>query len=268
MTHKIFAAAAAYMVASTSLVFGQTIYIDEGFESYDSLTGGTNPLSDNWVNAGDQISLDSTGGNPGQALEPTDNELAPATWAGSSFDINPTATENVVFGVDFFDPGSGSIRRTATLTGAGGSGTLELGLFNLSGSNNYAIRVLGSAFYDNSSWSDFAGPSRTSGWHRFEAILSETGLTATLDIGTDGIVDSTLTFSGNPAGVGMSVVDVGPPANDATTANPLVDNVYLAYEAIPEPNAYALGFGALALSIVLFRRSLRSPHNPRENSDA
>lgn len=247
--------ATACLAVSSSLVSGQTVYIDEGFESYDSLTGGANPLSDNWTNAGSQISLNTSGGNPGQSVTPVDDSSLQAVWTGSSFSLLPTVTENILFRVDFFDPGSGSIRRTATLGGPGGSGTLEMGLYNLSGSNNYAIRVLGSSFYDNSSWSEFSGPSRTSGWHRFEAVLSTTGLTATLDIGSDGSIDSTLNFSGNAGSVGLTTVDFGPPANDATSANPQIDNIHLATTAVPEPEAFALGLGALALALMVLRRS-------------
>ena len=247
--------ASACVAISSSLVSGQTVYIDEGFESYDSLTGGSNPLSDNWSNAGSQQALNTTGGNPGQSVTPTDDTNLQAVWTGSSFSLLPTATENIVFQVDFFDPGSGGIRRTATLSGTGGAGTLEMGLYNLSGSNNYAIRVSGSSFYDNSSWSEFSGASRTSGWHRFEAVLSTTGLTATLDIGSNGSIESTLDFSGDAGSVGLTIVDFGPPANDGTSANPEIDNIYLATTAVPEPEAFALGLGALALALVVLRRS-------------
>lgn len=243
----------AFLAVSSSLVSGQTVYIDEGFESYDSLTG-TNPLSANWTNAVDQIALNTSGGNPGQSVTPTDFNSDQAVWTGSTFDLLPTATENIVFRADFFDPGSEDIRRTVTLGGPGGSGTLEMGLYNVSGGlNNYGIRVLGSSFYDNSNWSEFSGASRTSGWHRFEAVLSTTELTATLDIGSDGSIESTLTFSGDAGTVGLTTVDFGPPANDTVGSNPQIDNIYLAQ--VPEPEAFALGLGVLALALVVLRRS-------------
>ncbi len=80
---------------------------------------------------------------------------------------------------------------------------------------------------------------RTAGWHHYEATFTDTDVTITLDLESDGTVDSTLTFSGSPSANPFVDLRFGGPSG-ITSAGPMwVDNIMLSQ--IPEPSVAMLG---------------------------
>ncbi|QDU57551.1 dockerin type I domain-containing protein [Aeoliella mucimassa] len=173
--------------------------------------------------------------------------------------VYPSETEPVVVGVDMFVD-SGLQRNTLGLRnvyeGSGDLDLVELGLYNSEG-RGFAMRA---ALWQGSSpgWQYFDfDPSYDlnedgtvtqseirsefgDAWHRWEATITATSITATVDLNRDGInnatgepgVDATLVFdqetnAGFALNYGFNNLRFGGPSSLYTTAHTYFDNIYL-----------------------------------------
>ncbi|OQB91426.1 MAG: hypothetical protein BWX84_01392 [Verrucomicrobia bacterium ADurb.Bin118] len=235
----VLAIATSLSLASTAL-FGQVL-VNETFESY----ADTAAMRLNWDSDG-LGTLDTDFGNPGQSATHPGGTVN--TWIGSSFSLLPSSG-TIVLKADIYDPGTGSAQRNTVGLRNGADPLFEMGHYNAQ-SSQYAVRVL--AMYGEPNWVFFPGVDRTAGWHHYEATFTDTDVTITLDLESDGTVDSTLTFSGSPSANPFVDLRFGGPSG-ITSAGPMwVDNIMLSQ--IPEPSVAMLGllggFGLLAM----FRR--------------
>jgi hypothetical protein len=218
-----------------------TTYVNETFESY----ADTAAMQVNWGSAG-AGTLDTAFGNPGQSA--THPGGAVNVWTGSSFSLLPSSGA-IVLSADIYDPGTGPAQRNTVGLRNGANPLFEMGHYNSQGSQ-YAVRLV--AMYGNPNWVFFPNVTRTAGWHHYEATFTATDVTITLDLNNDGIVDSTLNYSGSPSANPFVDLRFGGPSG-ITSAGPMwVDNIMLSQ--IPEPSVAMLGllggFGLLAM----FRR--------------
>lgn len=221
---------------------GQVI-VNETFESY----ADTAAMDLNWDNAGTGLGvLVSTNGNLGNSAYHPGGAVN--IWKGSTFSLAPSLTENIVLRADLFNIGTTDGRNTIGLRV--GSDIFEMGHYNSAPVlQQFGIRVNG--IYSGggaSGYLAFDNVAETTGWNRFEAIFTTTGVTVTLDLGIDGTIDHTIVSSGAPGFTAFNDLRFGGPSG-VTSAEPAwFDNIYLAAVAVPEPSAAALlGLGLSGL---------------------
>ncbi|MEM7626947.1 MAG: hypothetical protein AAF333_15235, partial [Planctomycetota bacterium] len=238
---------------------GQTVFVDEDFESYTSQS----EFEAVWGVAPGVLEQDPT-----LAFEGNNDAFHPGGAVNSRTDfgtVDATATENLVLEAAIFDPGAGADNDRITVGLRGGPFPLfEMGRFN--DDPHYAIRgtLIGNGI---GTFQDPNNEDQTNGWVNFEievlneetqetelvplpsapgwslyrAVFSITdGITVTIDradIGTglpDGEIDSTLTFQGDgvsPYG-GFSDLRFGGPSGISSTDFAAFDNIRLFTEAV------------------------------------
>ncbi len=216
--------------------------------------------------------------------------------------VLPTAEEPVVVGVEIFDDNGVIQRNTLGLRnvfeGALTSDLVELG-FNNGDFKGFAMRaelwqanagsMPGWQYFDldPSFDADESGivtqaeifAEFGAAWHRWEATIGPTSITATLDLNRDGLnnatgepgVDATLSFDeiSNPglcSNFGFNNLRLGGPSGLYTTNNAFFDNVYLegpqnpfgveagfASASVPEPATMTL-LGLAGIGLFVLRR--------------
>ncbi|MGI9454915.1 MAG: PEP-CTERM sorting domain-containing protein, partial [Aeoliella sp.] len=210
--------------------------------------------------------------------------------------VFPSATEHTVARVDIFVDSPTIQRNTMGLRNVFGATTLdivELGLYNsdFRGFGMRAVLWVGSSpnwqFFDFDLSYDDDGSGIVeqdeivdefgSSWHTWEATITETSITATVDLNRDGMnnatntpgVDATLVFdqTTNPGfalNFGFNNLRIGGPSNLYTTRHAIFDNVFLSGPQdiipgslssanIPEPSTLVIAALA-ALGFVASRR--------------
>jgi len=234
---KRFAAVAISALATAMLLWvGQsqaaTIVTDD-FESY----ADTPAMQANWGSTG-LGTLDTTVGNPGKSgLHPGGTVNS---WVGSSFSLAPTATHNVVLRADIFDDGTSANKRNTVGLRNGASPLFEMGHYN-STVNNYHTRLL-NGWGGTGAWVAFdASLGSAERWNRYEATFSLTSAVITLDLGADGSVDFTTTYTGAAATNPFIDLRFGGPSNVTSGGGSInVDNIVLETVLVPEPTSLAL----------------------------
>ena len=231
--------------------------VDEDFESYSS----TAELGQVW-NLGDGT-LDTSLGNPGNSMRHPGNG-GNNTNSLSFTTVYPAEGEVLTFKADIFDDGgSNNERNTAGLRDAAGANIIEMGHYN--NPSHYAIRTVlfGSGsdqgFVAFPNIVDDAGapvPAATpvAGWHRYIAEVTDTAVTFSLDLNSDGNVNSSFTRNVTQNGAfGFNIVRLGGPSGVSSPAGGVnFDNIAVDLDVIPEPTSLALlGVGG---AMVLRRR--------------
>lgn len=238
---QVFLAGAAAL-ALTGTAQSGVIFSDD-FESYADTTA----MQGVWGAAG-LGTLDAALGNPGQSMAHpggTDNIVTvPVQQA--------TAANPLVYTADIYDDGTAANKRlTAGLRFSGVANLLEMGMYN--DPNHYAVR----AVLPGPNWIAFSGivddagnPIENEpvvGWHTFQMTHDGTNATFTLDLGSTGIVNSTIVAPAawHPNGVD-SIRLGGPSSLSSPGGGGNFDNVSL--ESVPEPSSLVLlGLGGLAM---------------------
>lgn len=225
-----------------------TIFSDD-FESY----ADTAAMQAVWGAAG-AGSLDGAFGNPGQSMAHpagTDNIVTVPVQQASA--ANP-----LVYTADIYDDGTAANKRlTAGLRFSGVANLLEMGMYN--DPNHYAVRAVlpgpNWAAFDNIV--DDAGDPIANepivGWHRFQVVHDGANATFTLDLGSTGIINSTVVLAAAWNANGVDSIRLGGPSSlSSPGGGGFFDNVSLV--SIPEPTTLALA-GLAGLCMLGRRRS-------------
>lgn len=238
----IAALAAALMpcMASAAVIF------EDDFESYADTTA----MQAVWGAAG-LGTLDAAAGNPGQSMAHpggADNIVSIA-------EIQATPADPIIFSADIYDDGTSANKRlTAALRGIPLANLLEMGMYN--NPNHYAAR----ASLPGPGWVAFpnilddlgdpiAPATAVVGWHRFQVVLDGTNATFTLDLGSTGIINSTLVAAAPFHVDGVDEIRLGGPSNlSSGGGGGNFDNISLTQGVeVPEPTtALLVAFGAVA----------------------
>lgn len=227
------------MIALITASVQAAVYIDDDFESYSD----TAAMQAVWGAAG-LGTLDTTNG-----LSPTQSMAHPA-GAVNTFtlgaDLIPSDTEPVVFRAAIYDAGNGNMRFSAGIRSLDTFPLFEMGHYN-SGEAYYTRTTLFPGA--NPGWVPMPGTvAKTQGWHLWEATFTGTDVTVTLDLNSDGSIDSTqVTVLGAAYTTGLGKVQLGGPSGVGSLGGGgNFDDIYLAQ--IPEPATMAiLGLGGLLL---------------------
>jgi len=226
-------------------------FVNETFESY----ANTAAMQAVWGNTG--VGILET--DPLLAFDGNNNAFHPGGAVNSRTDfgtVDATVTDNLILEAVIFDPGSGVDNDRVTVGLRGGPFPLfEMGRWN--NDAHYAIRAntmgngigtavdtTGATTGGGGGWLNFEVenelmelvplPSET-GWHTYKAIFSITGgLTVTIDLQSDGSIDSTLQIDGDgtTAFGGFSDLRFGGPSNVSSTDFAAFDNIRLYSEAV------------------------------------
>ena len=218
-----------------------TVYIDDNFESY----ADTAAMQAVWGSDG-LGTLDTAMG-----LSPTNCMAHPAgtdNIIALGADLIPSDAEPVVLSGAIYDDAAGNKRFTIGMRSLSTFPLFEMGMYNSLAGENYYARV--STFPGaNPSWMAMPGSiPATAGWHMWEATFTASAVTVTLDILSDGTIDSTLVvpLSGDYT-TGLGAVRLGGPSSlSSAGGGGFFDDIYLAQ--VPEPASLALlALGGLAL---------------------
>lgn len=217
-----------------------TVYIDDDFESY----ADTAAMQAVWGAAG-LGTLDTT-----NALSPTQSMAHPAGTDNTftlGADLIPSDTEPVVLRGAIYDDGAGNKRFTIGMRSLNTFPLFEMGHYNAG--EAYYTRITLFPGSTSPGWVPMPGNvGKMQGWHTWEATFTGTDITVTLDLMSDGSIDSTrVTVLGAAYGDGLGVVRLGGPSNlSSAGGGGNFDDIYLAQ--IPEPaTMMLLGLGGLFL---------------------
>jgi hypothetical protein len=222
------------------------IIVNETFESYadtaamEAVWGPTTGLGE----------LVTTNGNTGNSAWHPGGAVNQVT----TFSVLPSATMNLVLTADIYDSNVGLAQRNTVGLRNGANPLFEMGHYNTA-STQYAVRLL-SMYGQGGAWTFFPGVSRTAGWNRFQATMTATDITITLDIGADGTIDSTLNFVGALPANPFVDLRFGGPSAVTSVAPAWFDNIKLELVTIPEPSTWLLGLlGGLGTLWAVRRRA-------------
>ncbi|MBN2505093.1 MAG: PEP-CTERM sorting domain-containing protein [Verrucomicrobia bacterium] len=227
----------------------QTIYVNETFDGYVS----TADMQANWGSAGlGTLSTDfgnpaNSGNHPGGAVN---------TWIGSTFAITPSDAQPIVLTADIYDDATSVSERLTVGLRNGANPMFEMGHYQTV-PDFYAVRIL--AFAGNENWVPIsagllASSGQPAGWNRYQATFTSTGLTVTLDLGIDGIIDGTFTSTGvAPVNPFVDLRFGGPSGVSSAGGGAYFDNISLV--VVPEPSMAALAaLGLLGFGTMVLRR--------------
>lgn len=226
-----------------------TTIVSEDFESYadSAALGGTWALGDG--------TLDTGFGNPGQSL--FHPGTATSFSGGNTNSISlagvyPGPNEALILTGDIYDDGANENKRT-TIGIRGPAGILEMGMYN--NPSHYAIRsvLFASAAPGPGGYAAFpdAPPfeqanGAVEGWHTFQAIITDSDVTFTLDLQGDGSIESTLSFPLTAAGAGgFTAIRLGGPSDVSSGGGGVFfDNISLTL--VPEPTSAVIALLGVA----------------------
>lgn len=245
---NLFAAAAAIACAS-QVAFATTILVNESFDTY----ADTAAMKLVWGGAGNLGTLDTTlsyspnnsAAHPGGAVNIYQPGIGSAT---------PTAALDMVLSAKIYDNALVANDRVTVGLRTGAAPLFEMGRYNdwtplpALPVHTYGIRglSLGNGITPSPGWKPFligGNPiAPTVGWHSYEATFSiATGLTVTLDLTSDGTIDSTLQFTGDGATAFGNFTELrfgGPSGLSSTGGGANFDDIRLAL--VPEPTSLVL----------------------------
>lgn len=236
---------AAVLVCGTLSTATATTIFSDDFESYTDTTD----MQTVWGAAG-LGSLDAAAGNPGQSMAHpggTDNIVTIPVQHAS-------AVNNLIYSADIYDDGSSNQRFTAALRFSGVANLLEMGLYN--DPIHYAVRAVlpGPSWVAFSSIVDDGGTPIANepvvGWHRFQMVLDGSTVTATLDLGSTGIINATEVLSASWHAAGVDSIRLGGPSGVSSPGGGgNFDNVSLESISVPEPSTALLALISLGAFI-------------------
>lgn len=223
------------------------VLIQEDFEGY----ANTAAFQAVWGNAG-LGTLDTAAGNPGQsAAHPggADNTRTFTTF-------NPTATEHLRLTGQIYDDGTSSNKRMSIglRNTVNSENIIELGFYN--GGSHYVARAV-NFVGTNPNWTAFPGSgSPVVGWHTYSVEISDTTVAFSLDLGSNGSIDSTQSFTIAATAAGFSQLRIGGPSNlSSAGGGAKFDNLRLETITVPEPTS--AGVCALLGCLCMVRRRRR-----------
>lgn len=223
--------------------------IDEDFESYadTAALGGVWSLGDG--------TLDTAFGNPGQSLfhPGTGGSFSGANTNAITFaDVYPGPGQTLILRGDIYDDGSSENKRTTIgLRTAAGANIIEMGMYN--SPTHYSVRTVLFGAGSDGAWVGlpdtplFEGaPVAVEGWHTFQAAITDSNVTFTLDLLGDGTIDSTYTANifQNGANAFNQLRLGGPSDLSSPGGGVYFDNISLTL--VPEPTAAVLAVLGLA----------------------
>jgi hypothetical protein len=236
------------VAATACLACAATTIINENFDGY----ADTAAVGAAWTLSGG--TLDTTNGSPGQSL----NHPGTATTNTRTFTaIVPTAAAPVFFSASLYDDGlSANKRISAGLRAAAALNLVEMGFYN--SPSHYSVRtVLFDPPSSGGNWVAFtnlvddAGAAITNvpvaGWHTFSALITDTQITFTLDLNSDGNINAQFVQAATANPAGFDIVRLGGPSGLSSAGGGAnFDNIQLT--VIPEPSSFAmLALGVLPL---------------------
>lgn len=237
--------AIAAVAAFASMAIAETVYVDDDFESYADTadmqtvwgSDGFGYLDQSFAFSGTQsFRHDAASG------EATDNTIELGA------DVIPTDAEPVVLRGVIYDDGVGNKRFSIGVRSLNTFPLFEMGMYNAVTGVQYYTRM---TFFPglNPSWEPMPGDlAAVEGWHTWEATFTGSDITVTLDLTSDGTIDSTRNaVLGGVYGDGLGQIRLGGPSNLWSAGGGAnIDDVYFAQ--VPEPaTLLVLALGALAL---------------------
>jgi hypothetical protein len=233
-----------------------TIIVNENFDSY----ADTAAMTAVWGGGG-AGTLDTA-----LSYSPSNSAAHPGgtvnTYTPGIGSVTPSLTEDLVLSAKIYDDAVVNTDRITVGLRTGAAPLFEMGRYldNTIGfpeGNPYGIRALslGNGITPSPNWRPFLSGGNpiasVAGWHTYEATFSiANGLTVTLDLGSDGIIDSTLQFAGDGASAFNNFTDLrfGGPSNLSSAGGGAnFDDIQLALVTIiPEPASLLLA-GAMGL---------------------
>lgn len=250
--------ASILMFAGVAQAASAAVIVNENFDSY----ADTAAMKAVWGGTGNLGTLDTAlSHSPSQsAAHPggTVNIYLPGIGT-----VTPSATENLVFRAAIYDDAVTVNDRITAGIRTSAAPLFEMGRYNdftplpAIPVNTYGIRglSLGNGITPSPGWVPFTNAGAAipaqAGWHTYEATFSILdGLTVTLDLGSNGSIDSTLRYQGNGTANFGNFTDLrfGGPSNLTSAGGGAnFDDIYLALVPIPEPaSAMMLGLVGLA----------------------
>ncbi len=243
-----FSLASAWLGLCIAPAVAGMVIIDENFDDYADNAA----FQAVWGNAG-AGSLNAGLGNPGQSASHGGGVVNSQSFAA----LVPTATEHVRLTGQIFDDALSSNKRLSIgLRNTSGANIIELGFYN--GGSHYVGRVVnfdGSGV--NPSWVAFPGlTSPQNGWHTFSVEISDNTVDFSLDIGSDGTIDSTMSYASVATSAGFNNLRFGGPSNLSSAGGGAnFDNLRLETISVPEPTSAGLCVLLGGLCMVRRRRS-------------
>lgn len=235
-------AAVAALVTVVTAWATPVVLVDDNFE-YSSQAA----FEAAWPNTGTAAAVLSTE----QAKSGTHSVKATTAAMRSGKPFTPTTPSNaepVVFSVSYYDSkgSAAAYRQYATLLDDAGSGNgqlISLGLNNNLSSSSYMARIVG---YNAGAFFKLDGtgvPTRSTGWHTLQAVVSEVDI----KISVDGVLSKTIDISNKTTFPNRSYDQVRVGSNYTSGAVAYFDDVYVA--KTPEPATLAvLVLGGLMMS--------------------
>lgn len=228
---------------------GGTVIVSDNFDSYAS----TAAMLTVWGGTGALGTLSTT-----QSYSPSQSAYHPGgvvnIYQPGIGTVTPSLTNNLVLTAKIYDDAVLANDRISVGLRTGAAPLFEMGRYNSfntapTGTNTYGIRglSLGNGIV-SPAWTAFsiagAAIPATAGWHTYVATFSiADGLTVTLDLNSNGSIDSTLHFAGDgvtPFGNFTDLRFGGPSNNTSAGGGANFDDIKLEYVAVPEPASFLL----------------------------
>lgn len=250
------------MVAALSPACAAIIpIVNETFDTY----ADTAAMKAVWGGTGNLGTLDTT-----LSYSPNNSAAHPGgvvnTYLPGIGSVTPTAAKDLVLSAKIYDNAVVANDRITVGLRTGANPLFEMGRYNdwtplpASPVHTYGIRALslGNGITPSPGWRPFligGNPiAANQGWHTYEATFSiASGLTVTLDLDSDGTIDSTLQFSGNGTSPFGNFTDLrfGGPSNLSSAGGGAnFDDIRLAL--VPEPASMMLA-GLMGLGLACLR---------------
>jgi hypothetical protein len=236
-------------LSMVNAVHATTIVVSENFDSY----ANTAAMTAVW--GGGLGTLDTS-----LSFSPSNSAAHPGGTVNSYLpgigSVTPSATQNLVLTAKIYDDAQVANDRISVGLRTGAAPLFEMGRHNswhasVTGIHTYGIRglSLGNGIVPSPDWRPFTiGGSpipATAGWHTYQATFSLTGgLTVTLDLNSNGSIDSILQFTGDgvtPFGNFTDLRFGGPSNLSSGGGGANFDDIRLAMvDIIPEPASLLL----------------------------
>jgi hypothetical protein len=241
------------LICSSSYLSGQVI-LNETFDYADDAA-----LHAAWTTSA-SLSLNVTNGNP------TPSALHSGTATihqpiGVTFNITPTDANPVILTGDLWYSGNNNQRNTIGLR-TGANPLFEMGFYQASDANGLAVRLVSLAGGGSAAggwqplvlYTELGAGSENAQWIRMQATFTTLSATVTWDLGANGSIDGSETWTGVAATGAFSDLRFGGPSGVSSGGGAFaVDNIRL--EVIPEPSTLALSLlGGLGLMFFIRRR--------------
>lgn len=242
-----------------------TVLVNENFDSY----ADTAAMQAVWGGAGNLGTLDTT-----RSFSPNNSALHPGGVVNiyqPGINVTPSATHDLVLTGRIYDDAVDNRDRVTIGLRTGAAPLFEMGRYldatiGFPEGNPYGARILsmGNGITPSPNWQPFLSGGNpiasVAGWHTYEATFSiANGVKVTLDLGSDGTIDSTMQYAGDGATAFGNFTELrfgGPSGLTSAGGGANFDDLRLALvPVIPEPASLLLiGLAGLGLGCVRPRK--------------